>query len=110
MLVSLLAILIASLIGAGIKALYNAGKPKNNQLIPNQVNYSLLCELPNNYNGVINLPMYISKNNQQSGHYPPEQILAWLNSGQMSPFDMAIRQGEGQWQPLNMYFTARQNQ
>lgn len=33
-----------------------------------------------------------------------------LNSGQLSPFDMAIKQGETQWQPLNMYFAVKQNQ
>ena len=107
MLTGIIIAVVVSLIVGGIKAILNASASNSNQKL-NQVNTSVLYELPNDFNGLNNLPMYITKNNQQSGPYPPEQVLAWLNSGQISPFDMAIRQGEQKWQPLNMYFTARQ--
>ena len=109
MLVTFLAILVASLIGAGIRALINAGKPKQNQFAATAFNQTVLYQFPSNL-GSNNLPMYLSKNNQQSGPFSPEQVLNLLNSGQISPFDMAIRQGDPQWQPLNMYFMVKQNQ
>ena len=107
MLTGIIIAVVVSLLVAGIKAIINASA-SNSRPIPNQINSSVLYELPKDYNGLNNLQMYIAKNNQQSGPYPPAQVLAWLNSGQISPFDMAIRQGEQKWQPLNMYFTARQ--
>ena len=87
-----------------------AAKPKNN-LIPSQTNYPVLYQFPDgNTTNSNNLPMYLNKNNQSAGPYSAEQVLALLNSGQLSPFDMAIRHGEQQWQPLNVYFVVRQNQ
>ena len=87
-----------------------AEKPKNNP-IPSQTNYPILYQFPDgNTTNSNNLPMYLNKNNQSAGPYSAEQVLALLNSGQLSPLDMAIRHGEQQWQPLNVYFAVRQNQ
>jgi hypothetical protein len=110
MLVMILAAVIASLIGAGIRALMKSGDPKPNQLSGNNFNQIVQYQLPNNGNGSNNLPIYLSKNNVQTGPIPAEQVLNMINSGQISPFDMAIRQGDTQWQPLNMYFAVKQNQ
>jgi hypothetical protein len=51
-----------------------------------------------------NMRVYIHKNNQQSGPFEESQILEWLASGQLSPNDMVVRQGETQWQPLYLLF------
>ncbi|CAN5382182.1 hypothetical protein BH10ACI1_BH10ACI1_12340 [soil metagenome] len=104
MLTGIIIALVVSLIIGGIKAIAGSGQPKNN-FIPNQPNYPAVYEMPV---GVVALPMYINKNNQQLGPYSPEQVLSMLNSGQLSAFDMAIRQGDSQWQPLSSYFIARQ--
>ncbi len=106
-LVTFVATLLASLLGMGIKAAMNSGKPKPNQFAATAFNQTVLYQFPNN-GGSNNLPMYLSKNNQQSGPIPAEQVLNLLNSGQVSPFDMAIKQGDTQWQPLSMYFAVKQ--
>ena len=48
--------------------------------------------------------IYIHKNNQQSGPYEEHVVLDQLRSGFLKPEDMAIRQGETQWQPLRTMF------
>ena len=50
------------------------------------------------------MPIYIYKNNQQLGPFEESQVLEMLGSGQISPNDMGIRQGESQWQPLQNLF------
>jgi hypothetical protein len=112
MLVMILAVLLASLIGAGIRALFNAGKPKNQPVNLHQGNYNTLAYQFQNDggSGTNNLPMYVIRNNSQTGPYRQQDVLNWINSGQFSPFDLAIKQGETQWQPLNMYFAVKPNQ
>jgi hypothetical protein len=48
--------------------------------------------------------IYIYKNNQQSGPYEEHLVLDQLRSGLLKPEDMAIRQGDTQWQPLRTMF------
>jgi hypothetical protein len=48
--------------------------------------------------------IYIYKNNQQSGPYEEHLVLDQLTSGLLKPEDMAIRQGDTQWQPLRTMF------
>jgi hypothetical protein len=48
--------------------------------------------------------IYIYKNNQQSGPYEEHLVLDQLRTGLLKPDDMAIRQGESQWQPLRTMF------
>src|SRR5688500_15687395 len=48
--------------------------------------------------------IYIHKNNQQSGPYEEHLVLDQLKSGLLKPEDMAIRQGDSQWQPLRTMF------
>lgn len=50
------------------------------------------------------MSIYISKNNQQSGPFDEAQVLEMLNNGQLSPNDLAIRQGGSQWQKLSELF------
>lgn len=50
------------------------------------------------------MQIYIHKNNQQHGPFEEEKILEFLRTGQLSPSDMAIRQGETQWQSLGSLF------
>lgn len=52
------------------------------------------------------MSVYIFKNNQQSGPFEESQVLEWLASGKLSPNDMAIRQGDAQWQPLILLFSS----
>lgn len=59
-LVTFVATLLASLIGMGIKAAMNSGKPKPNQFATTAFNQTGLYQFPNNY-GSNNLPMYLSK-------------------------------------------------
>lgn len=48
--------------------------------------------------------IYIHKNNSQMGPFDEAKVLQMLSSGELSPNDMAIRQGEQQWQKLeNLY-------
>ena len=48
--------------------------------------------------------IYIHKNNQQSGPYEEHLVLDQLRSGLLKPEDMAIRQGDTQWQTLRTMF------
>ncbi len=48
--------------------------------------------------------IYISKNNQQARPFEEVQVLEMLKNGQLSPNDLAIRQGENQWQSLGNLF------
>ena len=48
--------------------------------------------------------IYIYKNSQQSGPYEEHLVLDQLRSGLLKPEDMAIRQGDSQWQPLRTMF------
>jgi hypothetical protein len=48
--------------------------------------------------------IYIYRNNQQSGPFEENQILQWLASGQLSPEDLAVKQGESDWKPLKVLF------
>jgi hypothetical protein len=50
------------------------------------------------------MQIYIHKNNQQHGPFEEGKILEFLRAGQLSPSDMAIRQGETQWQSLGSIF------
>jgi len=50
------------------------------------------------------MPIYIYKNNQQSGPYEEHLVLDQLRSGMLSPDDLAVRHGESQWQPLRLMF------
>ncbi len=104
-------VLIAGLIGQGIRALINSGQNKPVPLNLNHPNSPAAFYQFQNDGGTgrNNLPMYLFKNNQQAGPFPPNDVLGWLNSGQLSPEDMAIRQGEQQWQPLRTYFSPNSN-
>ncbi len=106
MLAAILIVILTSIFAAIIRVAVGAGKSKQPINQPNQTGFVPQYQMSPNAN---NLPMYISKNNQQLGPYPPEQVLTMLNSGMVAPFDMAIKHGEQQWLPLNMYFTAKQN-
>lgn len=50
------------------------------------------------------MSIYINKNNQQSGPFDDAKVLEMLKSGELSPNDSAIRQGEKEWQNLSVYF------
>lgn len=46
------------------------------------------------------MQIYVSRNNQQLGPFEEAKILEMLGSGGLAATDLAIRQGEQQWQPL----------
>lgn len=48
--------------------------------------------------------IYINKNNQQLGPYEDHIVIDQLNSGQLSPTDLGIRQGGTTWEPLGDMF------
>ncbi len=50
------------------------------------------------------MQIYINKNNQQLGPFEESKVLEMLGSGQLSPNDLAIRQGENQWQSLGNHY------
>jgi hypothetical protein len=50
------------------------------------------------------MQIYITKNNQQFGPFEEAKVLEMLNSGQLSPDDLAIRHGDKDWQKLGNYF------
>ena len=50
------------------------------------------------------MPIYINKDNQQSGPYEDRVVIDQLRSGMLSPDDMAIRHGESSWQRLGDMF------
>ena len=48
--------------------------------------------------------IYIYKNSQQSGPFEESIVSGWLKNGQLSPEDMACRQGDQTWKPLKVFF------
>ena len=50
------------------------------------------------------MQIYINRNGQQLGAFDENAVLQMLQSGQLSPNDFGIRQGEQQWQPLGKLF------
>jgi hypothetical protein len=50
------------------------------------------------------MSIYIYKNNQQTGPFEEGKVLEWLANGQLSPEDLAVKQGESQWKPLKDLF------
>lgn len=55
-----------------------------------------------------NSQIYLYKNNQQYGPYDEASVRQWLQNGQCSPDDLAIRQGMKEWKPLETLFTANE--
>ncbi|HUF02538.1 MAG TPA: DUF4339 domain-containing protein [Aridibacter sp.] len=47
---------------------------------------------------------YIHRNDQQLGPFEDQQVIDQLRSGQFSPDDMGIRQGEAEWKKLSAMF------
>ena len=52
------------------------------------------------------MQIHINRNGQQLGAFDENAVLQMLQSGQLSPNDLGIRQGEQQWQPLGKLFPA----
>ena len=52
------------------------------------------------------MQIYVNKNNQQLGPFDEKKVVEMLKSGQLSANDLAVRQGEEQWQPLGNLFPA----
>ena len=50
------------------------------------------------------MQIYISKNNQQLGPFEESRVLEMINAGELSANDLAIRQGDTEWQKLGNYF------
>jgi hypothetical protein len=50
------------------------------------------------------MQIYIFKNNVQTGPFDENAVLDRLRRGEYSPDDLAIRQGDSNWQPLNVLF------
>ena len=50
------------------------------------------------------MPIYINQNNQQSGPYEDHVVIDRLQSGELSPNDMGIRQGGTTWERLGDIF------
>lgn len=50
------------------------------------------------------MSVYINTNGQQSGPFDEEAVIAQLKNGQLSPDNLAIRQGETEWQKLGAMF------
>lgn len=50
------------------------------------------------------MSIFINSNGQQSGPFDENVVIKQLRSGQLSLDDMAIRQGENDWQPLGKMF------
>ena len=50
------------------------------------------------------MQIYITKNNQQLGPFDDARVLQMLQNGQVTPQDLAIRQGQTQWQSLGQMF------
>ena len=50
------------------------------------------------------MPIYINKNNQQSGPYEEHVVIEQLRGGYLSPNDLGIRHGETTWQRLGDLF------
>lgn len=50
------------------------------------------------------MSIYIHKNGQQSGPFEENAVIEQLRSGQLSPDDKGIREGDKDWQPLGTMF------
>src|SRR5215207_6739559 len=50
------------------------------------------------------MPIYVNKDNQQSGPYEDHSVIDQLENGMLSPNDLAVRQGESSWQKLGDMF------
>ncbi len=50
------------------------------------------------------MPIYVNKNDQQLGPYKDHTVIEQLRSGQLSPTDLGIRQGDSAWQSLGDLF------
>ena len=50
------------------------------------------------------MPIYVSKNNQQSGPYDDHVVVEQLKNGTLSPNDLGIRQGDASWKSLGEMF------
>lgn len=50
------------------------------------------------------MPIYVNKNDQQLGPYEEHVVMDQLRSGQLSPTDLGIRQGDSAWQSLGDLF------
>jgi hypothetical protein len=50
------------------------------------------------------MPIYVNKDNQQSGPYEDHVVIDRLKNGMLSPNDLGIRQGETSWQKLGDMF------
>jgi hypothetical protein len=50
------------------------------------------------------MPIYINKENQQTGPYEDHVIIEQLKNGLLSPNDMAIRHGDASWRRLGDIF------
>jgi hypothetical protein len=50
------------------------------------------------------MSIYIHKNNQQLGPFEEAKVLEMLQKGELSPNDMAIRQGGSEWQKLGDFY------
>lgn len=50
------------------------------------------------------MQIYIFKNNAQTGPFDEKAVLDGLRRGEYSPDDLAIRQGDSSWQPLNILY------
>lgn len=50
------------------------------------------------------MPIYINDRQQTTGPYEESTVLAWLQTGQISPDTLACPQGATQWQPLRILF------
>jgi hypothetical protein len=56
------------------------------------------------------MSIYIYKNNQQMGPFEEERVLEMLKSGELSANDMAVPQGDKDWQKLGSLFPNASNQ
>lgn len=56
------------------------------------------------------MSIYLYKDNQQVGPFDESTVRAWLQNGQCSPNDPAIRQGMAEWQPLGTLIALDGNQ
>ncbi|CAN5679845.1 hypothetical protein BH20ACI4_BH20ACI4_30600 [soil metagenome] len=50
------------------------------------------------------MSIYINKNNQQIGPFEEAKVLEMLQNGELSPNDLAIRQGDKKWQKLDVFY------
>lgn len=50
------------------------------------------------------MQLYVNKNNQQLGPFDESQVLEMLSIGQLTAADLAIKQGDNQWQKLENYY------